>query len=111
MSIPATNFINHEGGYRTGKTYTVPIDAGVVQFGQNSTTKHKGILIRNNDPTVATQFDIQFSDGLTVRIAVPGYNVTNLTGNFGAGYILPCVVRSVKSMSGSTITGTVTLLL
>lgn len=111
MSIPATNFINHEGGYRTGKTYTVPIDAGSVRFDENSTTKHKAILIRNNDPTVATQFDIQFSDGLTVRIAVPGYTSSNLTGNFGAGYILPCVVRSVRSISGSTITGTVTLLL
>ena len=108
MSIPATNFINHEGGYRLGKVYSIPINGGVVRFDQNSTTKHKGILIRSNDPLLNPQFDIEFSDGNMVRVTVPFYAAANV---LGFGYILPCVVRSVKSMSGVTTTGTVTLLL
>lgn len=110
MSIPATNFINHEGGYRLGKVYSIPIDGGTVILNSSSATKHKGILLRNNS-TSTQSFDITFSDGSVVRIALIGYTNTTITGNFGAGYILPCVVNGVKSMAGATITGTVTLLL
>lgn len=110
MSIPATNFINHEGGYRLGKVYSIPMDGGFVRFDQNSTTKHKGILLRNNSGSTQL-FDITLSGGGTVTIAVIGYTSNNITGNFGAGYILPCVVDRVQSKPGVTITGTVTLLL
>lgn len=111
MSIPATNFINHEGYYRLGKTYDIPIDGGTVFLNTNSSTKHKGILLRNKNLSSTVQFDITFEDNQIVTVTLIGYGNTSINATFGAGYILPCVVKKIRSKTGSTITGTVTLLL